>query len=153
MVFGVFDGLHPGHRAFLRQARRYGKELIVVVARDSAVRKLKNKKPRQGEKERLKAVCKVNGVTQAVLGDRRQSSYTVIKKYKPDVVCLGYDQGWLEEDLKRRMSRKLVPRVLLMRLKPYHPERFKSSKLNPVTKISTTWAKPHNLIRRWMNTS
>lgn len=35
MVFGVFDGLHPGHRAFLRQARKKGDKLIVVVARDN----------------------------------------------------------------------------------------------------------------------
>jgi len=32
MVFGVFDGLHEGHKSFLRQARKYGGELRAVVA-------------------------------------------------------------------------------------------------------------------------
>ena len=37
IVFGVFDRLHSGHRAFLGQAKRHGKEVIAVLARDSAV--------------------------------------------------------------------------------------------------------------------
>jgi len=31
MCFGAFDGLHPGHLDFFRQAKRYGDFLIVSV--------------------------------------------------------------------------------------------------------------------------
>lgn len=137
MVFGVFDWLHPGHRAFLRQTKRYGKELIVVVARDSAVKRLKKKKSRQSELVRLRAIRKLREVKLAVLGDRKQSSYAVIKKYRPDIVCLGYDQKWLEKDLKKCMHRNLIPRVSLVRLKAYHPRRFKSSRLDHVKQNPT----------------
>lgn len=127
MVFGVFDGFHPGHRAFLKQAERYGKKLIVVVARNSAVRKLKKKEPILKEKKRLVTVRKIKEVTRVILGDRKQSSYAVIKKYKPDVVCLGYDQRWLEKDLRDKMRLGKIPRILFIRLKPYQADKFHSS--------------------------
>ena len=44
-VFGVFDGIHAGHQDFLRQAREYGDELVVIVARDKSVTQLKGKPP------------------------------------------------------------------------------------------------------------
>lgn len=134
MVFGVFDGLHPGHRAFLRQAARCGKDLIVVVARDSVVRKLKKKSAKQKEKQRLGALRKSyetwSHKVKMILGDRKQSSYGVIKKYKPDLICLGYDQKWLEKDLKIRVRQGSIPKIRLVKLKPYYAQKFKSSKLN-----------------------
>lgn len=130
MVFGVFDGLHPGHRAFLRQAKRYGRELIAVVARNSAVRKLKNKKPKQNERVRLRAIRKMKGVSRAVLGDQKQGGYGVIRKYKPDVICLGYDQQRLGKDLWQQMRLGRIPRIQLVRLKSFRPEKFHTSKIN-----------------------
>ncbi len=130
MVFGVFDGLHPGHRDFLRQAGRFGKKPTVVVARDSAVCKLKNKRPHWGERIRLRAVRKIKGVGRAVLGDETQSSYSVIKKFKPDIICLGYDQKRLEKDLRSKMRRRLIPAIRTVRLKAFKPRRFKTSILN-----------------------
>lgn len=130
MVFGVFDGLHPGHRAFLQQAKSYGHKLIVVVARDSAVRKLKHKNPRQNERQRVKYVRRVNGVSQATFGDDAEGSYGVIRRFRPDVICLGYDQQRLEKDLRMRMRRRLIPGIRIIHLKPHHPDKFKSSKIS-----------------------
>ena len=124
MVFGVFDWLHPGHLSFLKQAAQYGDELIVVVARDSSVKKLKNKIPVHNEKERLLMIKKEPLVHLAVLGDSRLGSYDVIKKYKPDLICLGYDQKYLEKDLKQRMEEKKIPLVSLIVLDSYEPDRF-----------------------------
>ena len=45
MCFGTFDTLHPGHLYFLRECRRYGDNLVVVIARDATVAKVKGKKP------------------------------------------------------------------------------------------------------------
>jgi len=128
MVFGVFDGLHPGHFYFLRQAKKYGK-VIAVVARDSAVFKLKKRKPVQSEKKRLRAMMKVKGVTLAVLGDKKQGVYSVIKKYKPNIICLGYDQGLLKKDLEEKMFKKFFAVIRLIQLAPYRPHEFHTSLL------------------------
>ncbi len=45
VVFGVFDGLHEGHKKFLTDAAARCVELIVVVAHPKAVLTLKKKYP------------------------------------------------------------------------------------------------------------
>lgn len=129
MVFGVFDGIHAGHRAFLRQARKFGRELIVVVARDSAVLKLKHKLPLNRERRRLQIVRKIKGVSRAMFGDRKQGSYMVIKKYRPHLICLGYDQKMLGRDLRSKMRCGLIPSIPLRYLNPYQPVKLHSSLL------------------------
>ena len=116
MVFGTFDVLHKGHLSYFKQARKYGEYLIAVVARDKTVKEIKGRKPRNNEKKRLKEVKK--HVDKAVLGYIRDKQ-KVIKKYKPDVVCLGYDQRNFIKGLKK-----------FKRLKPYKPHKYKSSKLH-----------------------
>lgn len=127
MVFGVFDGLHPGHLYFLKQAREYG-DLIAVVARDQAVAELKKGVPFQSEKQRIKALK--GQVAKAVLGDRVQGSYGVLKRYRPDVVCLGYDQLGLKRDLEKKMKAKEIPKVILVKLAPHRPKKFHTSLLH-----------------------
>ena len=128
MVFGVFDGLHKGHLYFLREVAKYGK-LIAVVARDSAVKKLKNKTPKRNERERLRAVRKAAFVYQAVLGDKKQGGYAVVKQYKPDIICLGYDQKRLKEDLKRKLNKKALSSIKFIQLMPHQPQKLHSSLL------------------------
>ena len=127
MVFGVFDRLHPGHRAFLRQTKKYGGDLMVVVARDHATIKLKRKWPQENEKARLQSVARLKIVSRAVLGDKRQGSYDVIKKYKPNVICFGYDQQRLYRDILDNMKQGKIPRIRLIKLKSYRPHKFHSS--------------------------
>ena len=127
IIFGVFDRLHLRHRAFLGQAKRHGKEVIAVVARDSAVKRLKNRKPMQNEKIRMRNVCRVSEVSRATLGDRKEGEYGALKKIKPDVICLGYDQQALENDLKKRMCHKKIPRIRLVRLRAFMPKKYHSS--------------------------
>ena len=130
MVFGVFDGLHEGHRYFLEAAREYGSELIAVVARDETVRLLKNKTPQYSEEERRLTVARLitaarpDASGRAVLGDRALGSYAVIKKYRPDVICLGYDQDALAGDLEKRMKNGEIPAVRLVRLAPHEPQQW-----------------------------
>ena len=42
MATGTFDLLHMGHIYFLKEAKKLGDKLIVIVARDSTVRKMKH---------------------------------------------------------------------------------------------------------------
>lgn len=128
MVFGVFDRFHPGHESFLRQAAQYGK-VIAVVACDLVVKKIKGRMPCELQSVRLRRLRKIPHVWSAVLGDARQCSYAVIKKYKPDVVCLGYDQVRLAKDLKEKMNCGRIPKIRLIKLSPHSPKRFHSSLL------------------------
>lgn len=127
LVFGVFDRLHAGHRAFLRQARRHGRELIVAVARDKTVFSLKGHKPIQNEHARLLKLQSTFGVTKVVLGDRMLGSYHLVRRWKPDVICFGYDQKFLERDLKKQMGRGALAPIRLIRLRPYKPRRLHTS--------------------------
>lgn len=118
MVFGVFDGLHAGHRAFLRQAKKRGVELIVVVARDEVVRLLKNKTPRHPQAARVSALRRNGLADRVALGDKEQGTYRVISRWEPDIICLGYDQGALADDM-----RKKIPDIRLVRLRAHKPSR------------------------------
>ncbi|MBI2427037.1 MAG: FAD synthase [Candidatus Kerfeldbacteria bacterium] len=128
MVFGTFDVLHPGHIDFFVQAKELGDRLVVVVARDSNVTKIKGRPPRHTEDERLRDVKAIALVDEAVLGSETDP-YTVIETYRPATIALGYDQSHAFVDhLQKELTRRnLHPRVI--RLAAYHPDKYKSSKL------------------------
>ena len=129
MVFGVFDLLHPGHLWFLRSAREQGSELIVVVARDSIVEQLKGKRPQQSQEERIRIVNSIPEVSRVLLGDAIQGSYKVIFAHQPDVICLGYDQHMLADDLAGKMQNGMLASMLLFRLDAYQSDIFHTSLL------------------------
>ena len=129
MVFGVFDRLHPGHVSFLEQAAGMGGELIVVLARDASVLELKNKMPYHSEQERMHAVRDVSGVALVILGDEKLGSYKVIEMHQPDVICLGYDQHGLAEDIKKRIKKGELASISLIKLDAHKPEVFHTSLL------------------------
>ena len=79
LVFGTFDGLHPGHINFFDQAKARGDCLIAVVARDITVNQVKGRFPKRSELLRLKAVKQCKLIDQAVLGELG-NPYAVIKK-------------------------------------------------------------------------
>ena len=121
LAFGTFDVLHPGHEFFLKKARALGDTLVVVIARDSNVEKIKGKPAAQGEQERLKAVHALQFVDEAVLGDE-PLSFSVVERQKPDIIALGYDQNADEKKL-RELGFEVA------RLPAFKPSKFKSSKL------------------------
>jgi FAD synthetase len=124
VVFGIFDGVHDGHRDMFRQALEYGDELVVIVGRDEVALELKGKRPKYGEGERVAFVKAERLVSDAVLGDDEQSSYAALESLKPNIICLGYDQDALEEDLQTKSGG-----VPTYRLKPYKPDALHNSKL------------------------
>jgi FAD synthetase len=118
IVFGTFDILHKGHIHFFNQARKHGDYLIIVIARDKTVRKLK-RIPHHNEKQRLRAVKKY--ADKAVLGNLKDK-YAVIRKFKPDIICLGYDQKFFLDGLNQF-------KIPLKKLTSYKPHIYKSAKL------------------------
>ncbi|MFA7314850.1 MAG: adenylyltransferase/cytidyltransferase family protein [Candidatus Magasanikbacteria bacterium] len=127
MVFGTFDIVHLGHLNLFRQAKKLGNHLIVVIARDNTVKKVKKIKLVHNEKERLDFLRNISLVDKAVLGDKLDY-YKIIKTEKPDVIALGYDQknfiDKLEDKIKEfRLTTKVV------RLKSHKPEQYKSGNI------------------------
>jgi FAD synthetase len=122
MCFGVFDRFHPGHLSYLKQAREYGDQLVVIIARDKTVLKVKGKFPQQNEIARRLTVKLSNCAEKVELGQLRDK-FAVVKKYKPDVICLGYDQRVGESALRKYFSGRII------RLKPYKEKIYKSSKM------------------------
>ena len=128
MVFGTFDIFHPGHRSFLIQAKKKGDYLIAVVARDKTVVETKKQATRNKEKVRWNAV-KESGLADKVILGSLWDKYAAIKKYQPDIICLGYDQKYFIAGLKERLEKIGLKKTELFRLKAYKPEIYKSSKL------------------------
>ena len=129
LVFGTFDGFHPGHLSFLKQAKRYGDYLVVVVAKNKTVKKVKHHFPIRDEIERAKALrdCKLaNEVKVGCPGN----PFKIIQEIKPDVICFGYDQKSFTENLPAKLKEMGV-KTKVYRLKPYKPEKYHSSLINP----------------------
>ncbi|MDP3057061.1 MAG: adenylyltransferase/cytidyltransferase family protein [bacterium] len=128
MVFGTFDIFHEGHRDFLRQAKEYGDFLIIIVARDKNVFKVKSGLLKNNELARQKTISESKLADLVVLGDL-DDKYKVIQKYKPDMICLGYDQEVMLEELKEKLTAFDLVKTQIIKLNPFHPEIYKSSKL------------------------
>lgn len=118
---GTFDHLHPGHIDFLRQAKALGDELVVIVARDENVEKIKGIKP-ESEDYRKVNLEKSGIPDRVVLGNLGVNPLSILSELLPDVVALGYDQRVSGEDIKA-----ILPGCEVVRLKPFHPDLFKSS--------------------------
>ena len=128
LVFGTFDGLHPGHIDFLEQAKKQGDYLIAVVARDSTVLEVKRRLPKRNETERLENLKKSGLVNEAGLGSE-SGRYRVIDQIKPDVIALGYDQEAFTKDLPAALKKAGLT-AKIVRLKSYQPELYHSAILN-----------------------
>jgi len=123
---GTFDGLHPGHVKYLSFARKQGDELVVVVARDSTLKRL-GKKHYFNETERLGLVSSLSIVDEARLGDEHDFLKSV-ERVRPDVIVLGHDQKVNVRELAKKLSCKgLSPRV--MRCAPYSRRKYKTGRL------------------------
>lgn len=129
VVFGIFDGVHEGHRALFTQAKEKGDELIAIVGRDEMCAALKGKLPRHSEVERVALVKLEAPINDAVLGDAVQSSYAVLKELRPDVICFGYDQLRLRDDFLTHLEHHPMRAEICM-LKPHRPDVFHNSILH-----------------------
>ncbi len=125
LVFGTFDKLHKGHEYFLKGAKKHGDFLVVVIARDSTVRRVKGRLPKQNEDKRLRAVKRLDFVDRALLGGR-ENKFEVIERIKPAIICLGYDQTHFTKDLDKKLKSMGI-KCKVIRLEAYKPHRFKSS--------------------------
>ena len=111
MATGTFDLLHPGHIYYLKEAKKLGDKLAVVVATDSTVRRLKHE-PVNPEEIRLNLIKELKIVDEAYLG-HEDDMYGIVEDIKPDVIALGFDQLHDEIRIKSEVhKRNIVAKIV-----------------------------------------
>jgi FAD synthetase len=114
LAAGVFDLLHYGHLRYLEEAKKLGgegAELIVVVARDSTVLRRKGRLPVMNERHRKELVAALKPVDRVILGGTDLDTTRVIRKVKPDIIALGYDQNDIAELVERQGGGEKIVRL------------------------------------------
>ncbi len=89
---GCFDLLHPGHVAYLEQARSLGDALVVGVNTDGSVRRLDKGqgRPVNPEQDRARVLAALACVDRVVLFDE-DTPLELITDLQPDVLVKGGD--------------------------------------------------------------
>ena len=130
MVFGTFDGLHKGHINFFKQARNFMKNsfLIVSIARDKNVIRIKGKSPFLDEKKRMILVKKSKLADKVVLSGIKNHIPHIVKE-NPNIIALGYDQKVYVKNLKKDLKKRGIF-VKVVRLKPFGEKTYKNHLLN-----------------------
>lgn len=121
MVFGTFDILHEGHKFLFSEAKKCGEHLIVVVARDSSVLKIKGELPVNNQSVRISRVDMLGLANTVILGGK-EDFFDIIRRMKPDTVCLGYDQKSFDVEIA-------FPEIEFIRIQAFKPDVYKSSLL------------------------
>ncbi len=104
LAAGVFDLLHYGHIRYLEEAKKMGgpgAELIVIVARDETVRRLKGSDPVIPEDQRRAVIEALKVVDEALLGFEDLDLDRVLQQVKPDVVAVGHDQDAIRRQVEK----------------------------------------------------
>ena len=128
IAFGTFDIFHLGHQDFFKQAKKLGDYLVVVIARDVNVEKIKGGLPLNDELNRASKIKKFNLVDEVILGNKKDK-YKVLKQQQPDMICLGYDQKVNTIELQKKLKEYKLSKVKVIKLKAFKPEIYKSSLL------------------------
>lgn len=87
LVGGCFNLIHSGHIYFLKEAKKLGDMLVVVLSHDK-----NNNKPYAVLAEKRKKMFDSLGIADKVIIGDAHDKIKIILKIKPDVIALGYDQ-------------------------------------------------------------
>jgi FAD synthetase len=116
MATGAFDLLHMGHIYYLREAKKLGDTLVVVVATDSTVQKLKHD-PITPQESRVNLIRELKIVDEVYLG-HDDDMYAIVQDIKPDIIALGFDQIHNDAVIKNELKKRKL-NVKLVRLPKY----------------------------------
>jgi len=129
LASGTFDLLHFGHVKYLEEAKKAGGEnakLIVIVARDSTVKKRKGKKPVMPEDQRRALVESLKVVDEALLGYEEFDISKVVEKIKPNIIAVGHDQDGIEREVRKAIAKKSLG-IQVVKIGKFGREELNSS--------------------------
>jgi len=119
MATGTFDLLHMGHIYYLKEAKKLGDILAVVVATDATVRKFKHD-PITPQEIRVNLIKELKMVDEAYLG-HEEDMYAIVEEIKPDIIALGFDQIHDVATIKNELKKRKL-NVQVVRLSKYQGE-------------------------------
>jgi D-beta-D-heptose 7-phosphate kinase/D-beta-D-heptose 1-phosphate adenosyltransferase len=91
MTNGCFDILHPGHVAYLEEAKELGQRLIVAINDDAAIKRLKgSERPINSLEHRMKVISALRAVDW-VVPFSEDTPARLISRVLPDVLVKGGD--------------------------------------------------------------
>ena len=142
MATGTFDLLHLGHIYYLKEAKKLGDKLAVVVATDSTVRRLKHE-PINPEKIRLELIKELKIVNEAHLG-HEEDMYEIVEEIRPDIIALGFDQIHDEEKIKAELKKRNI-KAKVARLTEYKQGSDLEGTRKIISKIITAYEFQKNM--------
>ena len=122
---GVFDIIHPGHIHTLNEAKKLGDFLVIVIATDKTVMKMKNRKPLHNALARQELVSSLSMVDLCIIGNE-EDIFKTVDLIRPQIIALGYDQIHQEKFITDG-CRKINLDVSVARLESPRPETSSSS--------------------------
>ncbi|MFW9903599.1 MAG: adenylyltransferase/cytidyltransferase family protein [Candidatus Thorarchaeota archaeon] len=126
---GVFDIVHLGHLKTLKEAKKNGDILIVIVASDETVEANKGRKPLNNQDNRVELLSHINFVDIVMKGASDPKKFLDIAiNVKPDVIILGYDQTLSEGKLSRLLSEHGLQNTEIVKLEARIPNEKSSLK-------------------------
>ncbi|PIP91545.1 MAG: D-glycero-beta-D-manno-heptose 1-phosphate adenylyltransferase [Bdellovibrionales bacterium CG12_big_fil_rev_8_21_14_0_65_38_15] len=94
---GCFDILHPGHVAYLNEAKSLGDKLVVGLNSDASVKRLKGEdRPVNNESDRMFMLLNLKSVDHVIIFNE-DTPFELIQELKPDVLVKGGD--WKPEQI------------------------------------------------------
>lgn len=129
LVAGTFDHFHLGHQYLLWQVANRSESFVAIVARDKTVERIKKRAPENNEqirRARVEAENFDNGIVR--LGRADADFFQAIRDENPTTIFLGYDQRFSE-----KKCQEVFPDIEIIRLEPFCPAVFKSSKFSKRT--------------------
>ncbi len=109
LVGGCFDILHVGHIKFLKEAKKHGDHLLVILESDETVKKLKGEnRPNFPQNDRAEVLSSIKYVDSVVLLNPigKDDEYNkLILQIRPDIIAVTENDPILE---KKKRQVKLV---------------------------------------------
>ena len=110
-ISGYFNPIHPGHLDYIKEARKLGDYLVVIVNNDNQV-KLKESVPFMSEKERVEVLKHIKGVDNVFLSiDKDKTVCESLREVKPDIFANGgdrYDDNVPEDEVCRELGIEMI---------------------------------------------
>jgi len=119
LVTGCFDIIHPGHIFLFQQAAALG-DVVVIVARDSTIKKWKQFPPIIPEEQRLEVVRAIKYVKEAYLGNEENNYMERALNIGVDIIMLGPNQRIREELLSEELTRHHAGHIKIVRCEQFY---------------------------------
>jgi rfaE bifunctional protein nucleotidyltransferase chain/domain len=116
LVGGCFDLLHYGHITFLKEAKKLGDHLIVLLESDENVRKMKGEaRPIHSQKQRKKMLESLSCVDEVISlppmeGDRDYDE--LVRNLKPSVIAI--TEGDVHKVKKSEQAQEIGAKLVII---------------------------------------